>query len=134
MEDFAVTCYMVKAADAGWLGDVRQVQLSEPSSRLKVAIAQHAAELDLEVEWAGPFLTIVTDTWKEHADADKLSAYIDGLRDALNDSYGNPPVEVGRKDLTRVLDALGRMMAGPDVDAAAGRLRQVPDGQPVSAP
>jgi hypothetical protein len=112
-------------ADLGWRGDVRQVMIPGKTDRLCAAIEQRAAELGLEISMDGTAVTITTGTPREHAGADKLFAYIEGLRDALSDSYGNPPVQVGRKDLERVLGAAGGLrFVDPAVDAAVDRMRR----------
>jgi hypothetical protein len=123
-------------ADLGWRGDVRQVKVHGPvTDRVAAAICERAAELGISVVVEDPMVTIETAAPREHAGADKLFAYIEGLRDALSDSYGNPPVQVGRKDLERVLGAAGGLrFVNPAVDAAIDRIRGALNGQPVSAP
>jgi hypothetical protein len=120
------TMVAVNASDLGWLGDVRQVKVHGPvTDRVAAAICERAAELGISVVVEDPMVTIETAAPREHAAADKLIAYIDGLHDALTDSYGNPPVQVGRKDLERLLGAgSGLTFFDPAVDAAVDRMRR----------
>jgi hypothetical protein len=113
-------------ADLGWRGDVRQVKVHGPvTDRVAAAICERAAELGISVVVEDPMVTIETATPREHAAADKLIAYIDGLHDALTDSYGNPPVQVGRKDLERLLGAgNGLTFFDPGMTAVLDRIRQ----------
>jgi hypothetical protein len=112
----------------GWAGTHRQVKVDGMTGRLRAAIAERASELGIEVAVdTGAIFTIVTGSPKEHLGADKLIAYIDGLHDALSDTYGNPPVQVGRKDLERLLGAVSGptgAFLGPDMAAVTDRMRQ----------
>ena len=131
--DLAKLMLTVDPAELGWLGTARQIRLAGMTDRLAAAIAQRAAELGLttgDIKPGDTSLMIETSTAQTWLAADKLAAYIDGLQDALANTYGNAPVEVGSKDLKRVLDALGHMLASPDTEAAAARLRQVLDEPP----
>jgi len=128
---FTEAMFAIKAADLGWLGTHRRVRIpwSAQSDRFAAAIAQRAAEVGVDVEIGSSTLTIATGTAEAHQGADKLCAYIDGLSDALSDSYGNPPVEVGRKDLEQVIWAAcsTSVLMSPAVMAAVDRLRRVLD-------
>ena len=117
--------------DLGWHGTSRQVNVDDMIDvRIAAAIEQRAAELGIEVTEiaaSSPSLMIVTGTAKTHLGADKLIAYIDGLRGALTGSYGNPPVEVGRKDLTRLVGAVTGptgLFLGPGMESVIDRMRQ----------
>lgn len=131
--NFAKLMLSVDPDELGWLGTARHIRVAGMTVRVAAAITQRAAELGLttgDIKPGDTSLMIETGTAQTWLAADKLGAYIDGLTDALNDSYGNPPAGVGRKDLERLLGALGTMFASPDVTAAAGRLRQVLDEPP----
>lgn len=121
----------------GWYGNAGLKLLIEPTARLARAITEKAAELGLTVsglddipDEPGPGLqaTLMIETGdpKRWLAADKLRAYIDGLTDALAGTYGNPPVEVGRRDLERVVGvAEHSFVASPEAAASVRRLRQV---------
>jgi hypothetical protein len=123
------TMVAVNVTDLGWLGTHRQARVhamtGQVTDRVAAAIFERAAELGLLFELSGPTLTIATSTPREHSAADRLIAYIEGLHDALTDSYGNPPVQVGRKDLERLLGAeSGLTFMDPGMSAVIDRMRR----------